>query len=64
MWAVICCSGVYVLTEIHSGPEAGFQEVTIIEAFVVQAPVFQTAAAELDVLTTIVNVRHAHTNPK
>jgi hypothetical protein len=26
--------------------------------------VFQTAAAELDVLTTIVNVRHAHTDPK
>src|SRR5580693_6248177 len=24
LWAVICCSCVYVLTEIHSGPEAGF----------------------------------------
>jgi len=24
LWAVICCFCVYVLTEIHSGPEVGF----------------------------------------
>ena len=34
LWAVICCFCVYVLTEIHSGPEVGFQKVTMIEAFV------------------------------
>jgi hypothetical protein len=34
LWAAICCSCVYVLTEIHSGPEVGFWDVTMIEAFV------------------------------
>ena len=33
LWAVICCFCVYVLTEIHSGSEVGFQEVTMIKAF-------------------------------
>ena len=34
LWAVICCFCFYVLAEIHSGPEVGFQKVTMIEAFV------------------------------